>query len=274
MVATVDSDDFAAYVQLDTTVGEDAVREVARHLDSQIVGAHDEPDPQPATRKEQGRLPGGVGPTDHGHLRAVKPARTDFQLGCRVVDAVAFEVRPALEVQFPVVGAARDHDRAGRDLAPVRQGHHKVVRHPQGRHLDRTFYLRPELLGLHQRFSSQLRAGEAGGEAEVILDTCARAGLPAYGNAFQLQRVQSFRGAVDGSRQSGGSTTDDNNVVDLPWYRAVREPELVRQCARGRIAEDRGRGDHDREVCDVEPERLEDPVPIVGFDVEPAMHHV
>ena len=157
----------------------------------------------------------------------MKPARTDFQLGCRVVDAVALEVRPPLEVQFPVVGAARDHDRAGRDLAPVRQGHHKVVRHPQRRHLDRTLYLGPELLGLHQRFGGQLRAGEAGREAEVVLDTCARARLPAYGNPFQHQRVQSFRGAVDGSRQSGGPSTDDNNVVDLPWYRAVRKPQLV-----------------------------------------------
>src|ERR1022692_3571967 len=118
MVATVDSDDFGAKVQLDTTVGEDAGREVARHRDSQIVGAHDEPDPRPATREKQGRLPGGVGTADHGHLRAVNPARTDFKLGCRVVDAVALEVRPSLEVQFPVVGAARDHDRAGRDLAP------------------------------------------------------------------------------------------------------------------------------------------------------------
>ena len=129
-------------------------------------------------------------------------------------------------------------------------------------------------MGLHQRLGSQLRAGDSGREAEVVLDTCARAGLPAYGNPFQHQRAQALGGAVDGSRQSGGSTTDDNNVVDLPWYRAVREPELIRQYARGRIAEDRGRGDHYREVVNVEPKRLEDPVPIVGFDVEPAMHHV
>jgi hypothetical protein len=57
----------------------------------------------------------------------------------------------------------------------------------------------------------------------------------AYGNPFQHQRVQALGGAVDGSRQSGGSTTDDNNVVDLPWYRAVREPELVRQYARAAL---------------------------------------
>ena len=79
----------------------------------------------------QQRCPTLLRPADHGHLRAVNPARTGFKLGCRVVDAVALEVRPPLEAQFPVVGAARDHDRAGRDLAPVRQGHHKVVRHPQ-----------------------------------------------------------------------------------------------------------------------------------------------
>jgi hypothetical protein len=46
-------------------------------------GPHDEPDPRPATREKQGRLPGGVGPADHGHLRAVNPARTGFRLGCR-----------------------------------------------------------------------------------------------------------------------------------------------------------------------------------------------
>src|ERR1700691_4590739 len=97
MVATVDSGDFGAQVQLDTTVGEDAGREVARHLVPKIGGRPDEPDQRPATREEQGRLPGGVGPADYGHLRAVNPARTGLELGCRVVDAVALEVRPPLE---------------------------------------------------------------------------------------------------------------------------------------------------------------------------------
>jgi hypothetical protein len=100
MVATTDSDDFGAQVHLDTTVDDDAGREVARHRDSQIVAAHDEPDPRPATREKQGRLPGGVGPADHGHLRAVAPARAGFKLGCRGVDAVALEVCPPLEAQF------------------------------------------------------------------------------------------------------------------------------------------------------------------------------
>ena len=68
----------------------------------------------------------------------------------------------------------------------------------------------PRLL---QRAARQLVAGDAGREAEVVLDPRRGAGLAAGRLALDDDRAQALRGAVDGRGQAGGPGADDHRVV-------------------------------------------------------------
>src|SRR3972149_420564 len=56
-------------------------------------------------------------------------------------------------------------------------------------------------------------ARHAGGEAEVVLDPGGRARLAAGRLALDDDRLETFRGAVDGRRQAGGGRTHDHRGV-------------------------------------------------------------
>ena len=63
--------------------------------------------------------------------------------------------------------------------------------------------MRAELLRLHEGPLGEVAAGDAGREAEVVLDPRAGAGLPAGRDHVDAQRSQPLGGAVDGGGQSG-----------------------------------------------------------------------
>src|SRR4051794_3531616 len=85
----------------------------------------------------------------------------------------------------------------------------RVDRCDLARHED----LRAEPSRLLQCAACQLAPGDAGREAEVVLDPRGRPRLPAGCLALDDDRPQSFRCPVDGSRKSGWTRADDHGVV-------------------------------------------------------------
>ena len=86
--------------------------------------------------------------------------------------------------------------------------------------------VRPELVGLRHGALGQLAAGDAGGEAEVVLDPHAAAGLPPGPDALQHERAQPLRGPVDGGGQPGRAGPDHHQVVGLPVDRPAEAEGL------------------------------------------------
>ena len=83
----------------------------------------------------------------------------------------------------------------------------------------------PRLL---QRAARELVAGDAGREAEVVLDPRRRAGLPARRLALDHDRAQTLRRAVHRRREPGGAAADDHGVV----FRRGRAPSRARAARR------------------------------------------
>src|SRR5437764_11611361 len=94
-----------------------------------------------------------------------------------------------------------------------------------------------ELACLERRPSGEIRAGETGGEAEIVLDSSARARLTARGEAFDDERAESLRGGVDGGRQPGWAAAEHDDVealaVDLR-----SQAKLIRDRRHRRLPDD------------------------------------
>ena len=133
---------------------------------------------------------------------------------------------------------------------------------------------RAELVGLHDGALRQLAAGDAGGEAEVVLDAHAAAGLAPGRRALQHHRAQPFGGAVDRRGQPRRPGPDDDQVVHRLLQRPA-EAECFRQLAVRGIAQEQlvAPGDHGR-VGLGQPELLEQLVHLrVGLQVQPGERH-
>ena len=61
----------------------------------------------------------------------------------------------------------------------------------------------------------ELRAGDAVGEAEVVLDPAALPGLAAGRRALDQHGAQALGGAVDGRAEPGRAAADDDQVVEV-----------------------------------------------------------
>ena len=68
-------------------------------------------------------------------------------------------------------------------------------------------------------------AGDAGGEAQIILDARRRAGLSAKGAGIEHDHRQTFRPGVDRRREPGGSRADDRHVIDTVGIEIGRDAE-------------------------------------------------
>ena len=133
---------------------------------------------------------------------------------------------------------------------------------------------RPELVGLHDGALRQLAAGDAGGEAEVVLDPHAAAGLAAGRRALQHHRAQPLGGAVDRRGQPRRPGADDDQVVHRLLQRPA-EAEGLRQLAVRGVAQQQlaAPGDHGR-VGLGQPELLEQLLHLrVGLQVQPGERH-
>src|SRR5882724_1643217 len=214
----------------------DAMGEVARHLLVQIVAAQEEVDlPRLAGEEDRG-LAGGVAAADHHHLRS--PAERRLVQGRGVVDAGALELRAAFGPQPAVLGAGCDQQALGGDRLAALELQHRVGV-DEGQADDRRGHgqARPELVGLEDGALRQLAAGQAGGEAQVVLDPHAAAGLAAGPGALQDDGVEPLGGAVDRRRQPRRPRPDHDQVVDRVVER-LADPQGVRQLAVPRVTQE------------------------------------
>jgi hypothetical protein len=84
-----------------------------------------------------------------------------------------------------------------------------------GVHLSGADHLGAELERLAAGALRQLSAGDAVGEAEVVLDARALAGLPTGRCAFDQYGAQALGRGIDGSTQPGRPSANDDDVVEL-----------------------------------------------------------
>jgi len=76
--------------------------------------------------------------------------------------------------------------------------------------------LHPVTVGLSHEPFGQLRAGDAVGEARVVVYLAADAGLASERAGLHHHGVDAFPGGVDGGRQPGRPAPDDDQVVGRP----------------------------------------------------------
>ena len=175
----------------------DLLDEVVRHGLLQTVTPHEQMHRAGESRQVDGRLPGRVGGAHDVDLAVLAGGR----LGQRgaVEDAPADEVVQARRVQ-PAVGDAGGQDHRVRgDLAAVLEPDHPRLPStaPGWVTLARGQQLGAELQRLPARPVGELLAGDAVGEAQVVLDPGALARLPAGGVRLDQHGVEPFGGAVD-----------------------------------------------------------------------------
>ncbi len=129
----------------------------------------------------------------------------------------------------------------------------------------------PRLVG---RAAREVRAAEAGGKAEVVLDPARLAGLTAGRLALDHDRLQALRGAVDGRGETGGAAADDDEVVVVLRRRAgdaeaLGELEHGWALEHGAVLEQ-----HDGQALGADAGDLQQLTRlVVALDVEPTRGH-
>ena len=168
-----------------------------------------------------------VGELDHRLAGRVRAADDDnvlhrallgLDVGRRVVQAVPFESIGILGRQPAILRTRREDHRSTPDALTVRE--QDLAQSPGLRlgHLRRLMEAgdhRAELARLKRRPPTEIRAGEAGGKAEVVLDPSARARLTARGEAFDHQSAETLGGGVDRRGQPGRTAAEDDDVEAL-----------------------------------------------------------
>src|SRR5215207_1525146 len=148
------------------------------------------------------RLSGRVAAAYDNHVLARGLER--LEMGRRVVETQTLEALGPVGRQAAIVGTDGENDATGTHLLAVAE--HQI---PQPVHLRRGDGApsvnagddRAELARLQRRPLGQLRSGQAGRKAEVVLDPGAYPRLPPRGEPLDDQRAQALRGGVDGGGQ-------------------------------------------------------------------------
>src|SRR6478672_9407399 len=110
-VLALQCDDVAARVQSDVGGLFDAPGEVARHRGGEPCTAHQDVHMAGGSGEKRGRLTCRVAPAYHDHF--VSFAALSLDEGGTVIDSDALEARQIGYIEFAVLDAGRDHDRAG-----------------------------------------------------------------------------------------------------------------------------------------------------------------
>ena len=189
----------------------------------------------------------------------------------RVVDARAGEPLDVVGAQRAPARAGGHHDRAGERVLPVVEvdPHEPLV---AARELDGAVEAREdgvEAACLERRLACQLGAGDAGREAEVVLDPRAGAGLPAGRPRLGDERPQPLGAAVHRGREPGRPAAEHDQVEPLA-VDLRPQAELAGDLRRRRVAQHGGVADQDRRLLarDLEPVEHRGAV-LVGVDVVP-----
>ena len=159
-------------------------------------------------------------------------------------------------------GAVREPDAARRPL-DVQADHV-----PGGQHLG------AELGGLAPGPVGELRPGHPVGEAQVVLDPRALAGLPAGGGPLDQHRAQALGRAVQRGAQAGRAAADHDQVVEVLGRRGG-QADVPGQFGVGRLDQRLAvRGDHHRQPVQVGPGRREQPLALRLVGGVPAVRHL
>src|SRR5262249_50700933 len=125
-------------------------------------------------------------------------------VGC-VGDAEALVVGEAGDRQPAVLHAEREDYRAGHELvAVVELEQVEAVALGQGDGAAGNHEPDAELVGLDAAAFGELSTGDAGREAEVVLDSGGRGGLASDRDSVEDDGREAARGAVDARREPGG----------------------------------------------------------------------
>ena len=197
---------------------------------SQIRPADQQVHPARVAGEVDRGLAGGIAAADQRHLGAGAQPRLDRR--GPVPDAAPLEALDVGDRRPAVARAAGDHDgarRRPRRRRPARAGSGPGAEADQLGHRRREDDLGAELLGLDEGAAGQRLAGDAGREAQVVLDPGAGAGLPAEAAGVEHHHRQALGGGVDRRRQAGRAGADDGHVEELAPGAPADQPE-----ARGR----------------------------------------
>ena len=125
------------------------------------------------------------------------------------------------------------------------------------RDLERDGNLGAELLRLVERPPRQRLAGNAGGEAEIVLDARRGAGLPADRALVEHDDRKSFRRAIDRGGKTGGTGAHHGDIVDRARIELRRDAEAHAGFGVARTLEQRAVGtDHQRQFVRLDAEAL------------------
>ncbi len=94
-----------------------------------------------------------------------------------------------------------------------------------------------ELLRLRERATGERLAGDAGREAEIVLDLRARAGLATGRVLLDDEHIEAFRCRVDGGRKARRTRADDDEVVDMRCIQRLVEAEAFGDGLVARVAQ-------------------------------------
>jgi hypothetical protein len=113
-------------------------------------------------------------------------------------------------------------------------------------------------------------AGDAGREAEVVLDPGRRAGPAAERALVEHQHREALGSGVDRGREAGGAGADHGDVVDRPLVEVGGDAEADAGLGVGRPLQHRAvRADHQRQLLRQDAEALDDrAAALVGRCVE------
>jgi hypothetical protein len=177
------------------------------------------------------------------------------------VDALTFELGVVRHIQLSIAGAGGDDDYTGRDrLTVVEPDPVELFGAVDTSDIARDRKPRSKLLRLDLRAPGQRLAGDPGREAEIVLDLRRGASLAAGRCTLDHDRVQPFRSAVDGRRQSRRASSDHGNVIDMVGIDGLGQPQVVGERRGRRIAQHpMVRRDHDRELVGCELKAVEEP---------------
>src|SRR5207253_7685583 len=138
-----------------------------------------------------------------------------FSSATTIVNARALQPVYARSIESTPLYPSRNHQSVTRDLVPIHQLDDSVRSFCS----DANSFLRrqdfhPETLGLYDGTPGQIAATEAGWKSKIVLNAGAHSSLAAGRFPLNHHCMQTFRGAIDGSGQTGRSSTYDRQIVE------------------------------------------------------------
>ena len=196
-------------------------------------------------REEQPLLEAGVAAADHHDL--VGPSVEGTVARRAEMDAGPDQILLAGRLGAPVRRPRRDEHGAGVVMLAGRGLHVELVVALVGDARDRHGLQRldPVPLGLPHDAIGEVGAADAVGEPGVVVEPFGDARLPAEPLGIDDQGFEVLARRVDAGRETRGTATHDDEVVDV-LHRAALQAELVRQFLVRGLGEVRTVGEDDR----------------------------